>query len=121
MNRFTEATRNLLQRRRSLTAGVVAALGLLLIVVSIASASPPSGVTPTILARGSYDAFKEVMDGRPGFVIAPWCGSEGCEAQIKAETQATIRNIPIDGAAATGGCIRCGSHPAVEAWFAKAY
>ena len=69
----------------------------------------------------SYDAFKEVMDGRPGFVIAPWCGSEGCEAQIKAETQATIRNIPIDGAAATGGCIRCGSHPAVEAWFAKAY
>ena len=58
MNRFTEATRNLLQRRRSLTAGVVAALGLLLIVVSIASASPPSGVTPTILARGSYDAFK---------------------------------------------------------------
>jgi prolyl-tRNA synthetase len=69
----------------------------------------------------SYDAFKEVMDGRPGFVIAPWCGSEGCEAQIKADTQATIRNIPIDGAAATGGCTRCGSHPAVEAWFAKAY
>jgi prolyl-tRNA synthetase len=69
----------------------------------------------------SYDAFKEVMDGRPGFVIAPWCGSEGCEAQIKADTQATIRNIPIDGAAATGSCIRCGSHPAVEAWFAKAY
>jgi prolyl-tRNA synthetase len=69
----------------------------------------------------SYDAFKEVMDGRPGFVIAPWCGSEGCEAQIKADTQATIRNMPIDGAEAKGGCIRCGSHPAVEAWFAKAY
>ncbi len=23
----------------------------------------------------SYDAFKEIMEGRPGFVIAPWCES----------------------------------------------
>src|SRR5262245_34968822 len=55
----------------------------------------------------SYEAFKEAMDGRPGFVIAPWCGSEGCEAQIKTDTQATIRNIPIDGSTSDGACIRC--------------
>ena len=30
---------------------------------------------------------------RPGFVIAPWCGSADCEAQIKTETQATIQRI----------------------------
>ena len=36
------------------------------------------------------------MEGRPGFVIAPWCGSAACEAPIKAETQATIRNMPFD-------------------------
>ena len=35
------------------------------------------------------------MEGRPGFVIAPWCGSADCEAQIKTETQATIRNMPL--------------------------
>jgi prolyl-tRNA synthetase len=69
----------------------------------------------------SYEAFKEAMDGRPGFVIAPWCGSEGCEAQIKTDTQATIRNIPIDGSTSAGACIRCGARPATEAWFAKAY
>src|SRR5262249_15998728 len=44
----------------------------------------------------SYEAFKRVMEGRPGFVIAPWCGAADCEAQIKAETQATIRNMPLD-------------------------
>jgi hypothetical protein len=43
----------------------------------------------------SYAEFKQIMDGRPGFVIAPWCGSAQCEADIKAETQATIRNIPF--------------------------
>ncbi len=69
----------------------------------------------------SYDEFKKLMDGRPGFVIAPWCGSAACEAQIKADTQATIRNIPLDGATPTGSCVR-GDGPAVdEAWFAKAY
>src|SRR5436190_114874 len=35
----------------------------------------------------SYAEFKQIMDGRPGFVIAPWCGSAACEADIKAETQ----------------------------------
>ena len=33
---------------------------------------------------GTYDEFKAVMEGRPGFVIAGWCGSADCEAQIKA-------------------------------------
>ena len=46
----------------------------------------------------NYDEFKTVMEGRPGFVIAPWCGSAECEAQIKAETQATIRNMPLGAA-----------------------
>ena len=43
----------------------------------------------------SYEEFKTVMEGRPGFVIAQWCGSADCEAQIKADTQATLRNIPF--------------------------
>jgi prolyl-tRNA synthetase len=79
----------------------------------------------------SYGAFKEVMEGRPGFVIAPWCGSAACEAQIKTDTQATIRNMPLitshaHGIAATsrsvpGTCIRCDAPATSEAWFAKAY
>jgi prolyl-tRNA synthetase len=69
----------------------------------------------------SYDEFKAVMEGRPGFVVAGWCGSEECEAQIKAETQATLRNIPFTGADVTGTCVKCGSPSTGEAWFAKAY
>ena len=61
------------------------------------------------------------MEGRPGFVIAPWCGMAECEAQIKTDTQATIRNMPIDGQAPAGGCIRCNAPARATAWFAKAY
>jgi prolyl-tRNA synthetase len=68
-----------------------------------------------------YEQFKQLMDGRPGFVIAPWCGSAECEAAVKAETQATIRNVPLGSSAATGRCLRCDGEAAALAWFAKAY
>jgi prolyl-tRNA synthetase len=69
----------------------------------------------------SYEEFKQAMEGRPGFVIAGWCGSEECEGQIKAETQATLRNIPFGSEKVTGSCVKCGRPSTGEAWFAKAY
>jgi prolyl-tRNA synthetase len=68
-----------------------------------------------------YDAFRRAMEGRPGFVIAAWCGFAECEAQIKADTQATIRNMPLRGSAPGGTCVRCDNPATAEAWFAKAY
>jgi prolyl-tRNA synthetase len=68
----------------------------------------------------TYDAFKQAMEGRPGFVIAPWCGAVDCEAAIKTETQATIRNMPNDTKPA-GRCVRCDNEAQAEAWFAKSY
>jgi len=70
---------------------------------------------------GNYDAFKQAMDGRPGFVLAPWCGSAACEAQIKTDTQATIRNIPMNAPAATGPCVRCDLPAQFVVRFAKSY
>ena len=70
----------------------------------------------------SYDEFKQIMEGRPGFVVSPWCGSAMCEAQIKAETQATIRNIPFTGTTAAGKkCLKCDADATAHAWFAKSY
>jgi prolyl-tRNA synthetase len=70
----------------------------------------------------SYEEFKQVMEGRPGFVISPWCESAQCETDIKNETQATIRNIPFEGKPADGKvCLKCGAPATVHAWFAKAY
>jgi len=69
----------------------------------------------------TFDAFKLAMEGRPGFVIAPWCGSAACEAKIKTETQATIRNMPLQGSAPAGRCVHCDNPAIAEAWFAKTY
>ncbi len=72
-------------------------------------------------ATRSYDEFKQIMEGRPGFVVSPWCGNGDCEATIKAETQATIRNIPFGSTTPTGNCLRCDKPAVVNAWFAKSY
>jgi prolyl-tRNA synthetase len=69
----------------------------------------------------SYDAFKQAMEGRPGFLIAPWCGAADCESHIKTETQATIRNMPAHVPTPKGRCVRCDNPARAEAWFAKAY
>jgi prolyl-tRNA synthetase len=73
-------------------------------------------------ATSSYEEFKQIMEGRPGFVQSPWCGSAQCEAAIKAETQATIRNIPFGFEQAPAApCVKCNGKAVVTAWFAKAY
>jgi prolyl-tRNA synthetase len=70
----------------------------------------------------TYDEFKSAMAGRPGFVISPWCGSATCEASIKSETQATIRNIPFASAPPRGkSCVTCDAPATAHAWFAKSY
>jgi len=58
-----------------------------------------------------------------GFVEAWWCGDAACEAEIKTQTQATIRCLPLERSTTdtSGTCVYCGK-PATEwAIFAKAY
>ena len=45
---------------------------------------------------------------RMGFIEGWWCGDAECEAQIKAETQATIRCLPLEQPEGSGVCIHCG-------------
>jgi prolyl-tRNA synthetase len=54
-------------------------------------------------------------------VIAAWCGAAACEAQIKTDTQATIRNMPLDKGVPNERCVRCDSTAVASAWFAKSY
>jgi prolyl-tRNA synthetase len=68
----------------------------------------------------NWDEFLAAMEGRPGFVIARWCGDAECETRIKAETQATIRNLPFEQVSG-GMCVRCDKPAITEARFAKAY
>ena len=65
-----------------------------------------------------------MLEGRPGFILAPWCGQADCEAHIKTDTQATIRNIPLEAIASPGpggACVRCDSPALYEVRFAKSY
>jgi prolyl-tRNA synthetase len=70
-----------------------------------------------------YAEFKTVLEDKRGFVRAPWCGGEACEARIKAETMATIRVIPLDEneAGTSRPCVACGAAGQALAYFAKAY
>jgi prolyl-tRNA synthetase len=63
----------------------------------------------------------KILAEHRGFVSAHWCGDAACEAQIKAETQATIRNLPLDAAADPGRCVRCDKASPRRVLFAKSY
>jgi prolyl-tRNA synthetase len=67
----------------------------------------------------NYADFKQQMDTTKGFIAAHWCGSEMCEASIKAETTATTRCST--GSGSTGKCIYCGADNSAEWYFAQSY
>ncbi|WP_422354705.1 proline--tRNA ligase [Roseivirga pacifica] len=69
----------------------------------------------------SYEEFKEVLESKGGFVSAHWDGTAETEEQIKEETKATIRCIPIDAREEEGVCIYSGKPSSRRVLFAKAY
>ncbi len=78
----------------------------------------------SIRERISYDRFKEVMEGDGAFVYAGWCGDPEVEAQVKAETKATIRVIPdaeFRSPEAPTTCMVTGRPAKHEVLWAKAY
>jgi prolyl-tRNA synthetase len=44
----------------------------------------------------TYEEFKEIIEEKRGFVLAPWDGTEETEQKIKEETKATIRLLPFE-------------------------
>ncbi len=51
----------------------------------------------------SYDDMKEFLSAANGFAIAPWNGKADSEAQVKADTKATIRCLPMTDEELTAG------------------
>jgi prolyl-tRNA synthetase len=56
-----------------------------------------------------------------GYVRAPWCGDEACEAEIKDEIAAEIVMIPFDESPDGDDCAVCGEVATEPAYFAKSY
>jgi prolyl-tRNA synthetase len=69
----------------------------------------------------SYEEFKRVLDEKGGFVLAHWDGTSETEQQIKEETKATIRCIPLDNPLEDGKCIVTGKPSTQRVVFAHSY
>lgn len=69
----------------------------------------------------SYDEFKKVLEEKGGFISAHWDGTAEEEEQIKNETKATIRCIPLDAKAEEGVSLISGRPSKRRVIFAKAY
>lgn len=69
----------------------------------------------------TYEEFKTNLEAKGGFYLAHWDGTKETEALVKAETQATIRCIPLDLPAEPGVCMVTGKPSKGRVIFAKAY
>ncbi len=71
-----------------------------------------------------YAKLRELVEADAGFVYAGWCGSAECEAKVKDETKATIRNLPLAefrSPEEPTRCAVCGGAAQHEAIWARAY
>ena len=69
----------------------------------------------------SYEEFKKVLEEKGGFISAHWDGTAEEEEQIKNETKATIRCIPLDNDLEDGTSMISGKKSTQRVIFAKSY
>ncbi|MGV3631697.1 MAG: proline--tRNA ligase [Bacteroidota bacterium] len=69
----------------------------------------------------SYEEFKAQLEKNSGFYLVHWDGTAETEAQIKEETKATIRCIPLDAPEEEGKCMVTGRPSKRRVVIAKAY
>ncbi|TKC06776.1 proline--tRNA ligase [Pedobacter polaris] len=74
-----------------------------------------------ITEANSYEEFKALLDDKTGFISAHWDGTAETEKQIKEETKATIRCIPLNNKQEDGVCIKTGKPSTQRVLFARAY
>ena len=69
----------------------------------------------------SYEEFKKVLEEKGGFICAHWDGTDEEEEQIKNETKATIRCIPLENTFEDGISLISKKPSKQRVIFAKAY
>ena len=68
-----------------------------------------------------WNEFVDIIENRPGFIMAHWDGTPETEEKIKELTKATIRCIPLDAPEEDGKCILTGLPSKRRVVFAKNY
>jgi prolyl-tRNA synthetase len=68
------------------------------------------------------EQFLQLCRERGGMIDIAWCDQPACEADVKAATSATTRNLrPLEDADAGAACVACGEPAKVRAYFAQSY
>jgi len=69
----------------------------------------------------NYNEFKNIIETKPGFVKAMWCGDKACELKIKEDTTATARCMPFEQEELSDVCVCCGKKAKAMVYWGKAY
>lgn len=68
-----------------------------------------------------FQEFTEMIETKPGFVKAMWCGCQECEDKIRETTGATSRCIPFEQETLSDTCISCGKPAKKMVYWGRAY
>ena len=69
----------------------------------------------------THEELMDAVTNKKGYVKAMWCGCTECEKELKAQTGATIRNIPFEQEHLSDTCALCGKPAKHMVYIAKAY
>jgi prolyl-tRNA synthetase len=69
----------------------------------------------------TWAEFQDVIETKPGFLLAHWDGTPETEEKIKEATKATIRCIPLNAPEEAGTCVLSGKPSNRRVLFARAY
>jgi prolyl-tRNA synthetase len=74
-----------------------------------------------IFKAATMAELAQLIENKPGFVKAMWCGDKECELKIKDETGATARCMPFEQEAVSDTCVCCGKKADKMVIWGKAY
>ena len=69
----------------------------------------------------NYEEFKEILESEGGFIYAHWDRTAATEEQIKDQTKATIRCLPLEPVNDPGRCMVTGNPSSSPVLFARSY
>ena len=69
----------------------------------------------------NWEEFCDLINNKPGFVKAMWCGDRACEDKIKEELSATSRCMPFEQEHIADTCVCCGKPAKKMVYWGRAY
>ena len=78
-------------------------------------------VTLILMLQQITKNSKIIINNKPGFVKAMWCGNRECEDKIKEDVQATSRCMPFEQEHLSDVCVCCGKPAKKMVYWGRAY